>query len=133
VKLDYHIFKRSVYRLPPPGSLVTNPSVVESMMKRSTPAPLPAPFLQPGGSGQMPGATTIKDFKDLTKILVQALLKAEPRPAAPRVVPDSTPVTAKSVDGFGFVPDQPKVAGGYSEAGVDPTHTPTIEQVLDWS
>jgi hypothetical protein len=63
------------------GKLVTNPSVVESMMKRSTPAPLPAPFLQPGGSGQMPDATN-KDLKNLPKIMGPALLKAEPRPAA---------------------------------------------------
>jgi hypothetical protein len=88
------------------GKAATNPPKLAHAPP--TVDPLPAPYMLPGGSGQMPGVATIKDFKDLPKILAPALLKAEPKPVPQPAPSDLTPVAAKPVDDFGFVPDSPK-------------------------
>jgi hypothetical protein len=77
-------------------------------MQRTTVVPLPAPLYMPGGSGQMPAVATIKDFKDLPKIMGPALVKAEPespKAAEPEASGTVAPVVKPEED-FGFVPDK---------------------------
>jgi hypothetical protein len=132
------------------AKIITSPSLTDMMMGPHPVGPLPVtpPLLLPGGPGAksplgnwaastagsvlgtplpqpqtMAGQATIKDFKDLPKILGPALLKAEPKPPARAPTPPPVESDADMARRLGFKLDTPPVAVAGPKAASAPAES----------